>query len=161
MSSRTVLFLALILSLILLSAPANAISIKHISATVADNGDTTFTGDYSLEWAERAIAYPAAAPLIQGYPKKNVQILSITPERAQVVVRHLVTVTQIPDARKYTTPAFSLADARKELDKFWFGSMITLDGTRGSLTIQFPDGTIIEHNDLTSVPSFEHVTGGL
>ncbi|HEX3001309.1 MAG TPA: hypothetical protein VHN82_02910 [Methanoregula sp.] len=161
MSRRTILILAVVLSLLFLAGTATAISIKHVDAIVSDNGDTLFTADYTLQWAERAIAYPAAVPLIQGYPKKDVQILSVTPERAQVVVQHLVTVQQLPDARKYITPGFSLANAKSELNKYWFGSMITLDGAAGSLSIHFPDGAIIEHKDLTTVPSFEHVSGGL
>jgi hypothetical protein len=161
MFPRRFLPLVAAICLILLVVPAGAVTIKHIDAAVSENGDTLITADYTLEWAEKAIVYPAAVPLIQGYPKKNVQIVSVSPDKAQVSVQHLVKVTQMPDARRYTTPAFSLADARKEVGRFWFGDMITLDGTAGSLTIRFPDGEIIEYQDLTAVPSFEHVTGGL
>jgi len=161
MIPRIVPAVFLAICLLLLVLPAGALSIRHIDATVADNGDTLIRADYSLAWVEKAIVYPAAVPLIQGYPKKNVQILSVSPDTAQVRVQGLVRVTQMPDARRYTTPAFSLADARKDLDKYWFGNMIILDGTAGTLTIRFPDGEIIEHQDLSSVPSFEHITRGL
>ncbi|WP_321504878.1 hypothetical protein [uncultured Methanoregula sp.] len=145
--------------LLLLVLPAGAVSVRHIDATVAENGDTYIVADYSLSWAEKAIVYPAALPLLLASPKKNVQVISVSPEEVTLNVRHLVKVQQIPAARRYTTPAFSLADARKELDKYWFSHMVQLDGATGNLTIRFPDGEIIEHQDLTFVPSFEHVAG--
>lgn len=158
MVRRAVLALLGMISVLLLIPFVGAISISHIEATVAENGDTVIVADYSLEWTERAIVYPAALPLIQASPKKNVQILSVTPDSARIAVQHLVRVKETPDGRRYTTPSFSLADARKELDKFWFGSMISLDGREGSITIRFPDGEVTEYSDLTSVPSFDYVT---
>ncbi|MFA4876584.1 MAG: hypothetical protein WC586_04160 [Methanoregula sp.] len=148
-----------VLCLLLLVLPAGAVSIQHIDATVAENGDTEIIADYTLSWVEKAAVWPAAIPLLYSSPKKNIDILSVSPNEARVNVKGLVKVRQIPDARKYTTPAFSLAEARKTLNTFWFGNMVALDGSAGTLTIRFPDGEIIEYQDLTTVPSFEHVTG--
>ena len=156
--------------MLLLVIPAGAVSIRHIDVTVAENGDALIVADYSLNWAEQAIVYPAAVPLLSGALGKNIpvnsvshnntqlniQVHSVSPDKTQLTVQRLVTVGKNPGATNYKTPAFSLADARKELDKYWFSNMITLDITSGYLTIRFPDGETIEYRDLTSVPSFEH-----
>lgn len=143
--------------MLLLIIPAGAVSIRHLDVTVADNGDALIVADYSLNWAEQAIVYPAALPLLSGALGKNIRVHSVSPDNTQLTVQHLVTVGQNPGATSYKTPAFSLADAKNQLDKYWFSDMITLDGTSGYLTIRFPDGETIEYRDLTSVPSFEHV----
>ncbi len=143
--------------MLLLVIPAGAVSIRHIDVTVAENGDALIAADYSLNWVEQAIVYPAALPLLSGALGKNIQVHFVSLDKTQLTVQHLVTVGQTPGATSYKTPAFSLADARKQLDKYWFGNMITLDGTSGYLTIRFPDGQSVEYRDLTSVPSFEHV----
>ena len=145
-----------IILMLLLVIPAGAVSIRHIDITVAENGDALIAADYSLNWAEQVIVYPAAVPLLSGALGKNIQVHSVSPDKTQLTVQHLVTVGQNPGATSYITPAFSLAGARKELDKYWFGNMITLDGASGDLTIRFPDGKTVEYRDLTSVPSFEH-----
>ena len=142
--------------MLLLVIPTGAVSIRHIDITVAENGDALIVADYSLNWAEQAIVYPAAVPLLSGALGKNIQVHSVSPDKTQITVQHLVTVGQNPGATNYITPAFSLAGARKELDKYWFSNMITLDGASGYLTIRFPDGKTVEYQDLTSVPSFEH-----
>ena len=157
MNSRSVRLVIVAMSLMLLLViPAGAATIRHIDATVAENGDTLIVADYSLNWAEQAIVYPAALPLLSGALGKNIQVNSVSPDNTQLTVQHLVTVSQTPNATSYETPAFSLAGARKELDKYWFSNMITLDGASGYLTIRFPDGETVEYRDLTSVPSFEH-----
>ncbi|MDO9326579.1 MAG: hypothetical protein Q7T80_16640 [Methanoregula sp.] len=158
MISRTPIpVLVAITLMLLLIIPAGAASIRHIDATVAENGDTSIVADYSLNWGERAIAYPAAVPLLSGVLGKNIQVTSVSPDKAELTIKHFVKVQQKPGSATYKTPAISLADARKELDKFWFGDMITLDGASGSLTFLFPDGEIIEYQGLTAIPSFEHV----
>jgi len=143
--------------MLLLVMPAGAVSIRHIDVTVAENGDALIAADYSLNWAEKAIVYPAALPLLFGGLGKNILVHSVSPDKTQLTVQHLVTVGKNPGSTNYKTPAFSLADARKQLDKYWFSKMVTLDGTSGDLTIRFPDGKSVEFRDLTSVPSFEHV----
>ncbi|MDP3396721.1 MAG: hypothetical protein Q8S57_08680 [Methanoregula sp.] len=143
--------------MLLLVIPAGAVSIRHIDITVAENGDALIAADYSLNWAEQAIVYPAAVPLLFGALGKNIQVHSVSPDKTQLTVQRLVTVGQTPGATRYKTPAFSLADARKQLDKYWFSNMITLDGKSGYITFRFPDGNSVEYRDLTSVPSFEHV----
>lgn len=145
-----------IILMILLVVPANAASIRHIDTTIAENGDAVIVADYSLDWAEQAFVYPAVAPLIAGLAGKNVQIHSITPGEAQLTALHFATVVRTSEKTTYTTTSFGLAEARKKLDSYWFGNMVTLDGASGSLTLRFPDGEIIEYPDLTSVPSFEH-----
>lgn len=142
--------------LLLLVFPVGAISIRHIDATVATNGDTFIVADYSLDWIEHAIVYPAALPLLSGAPKEKIQVHSISPGGARLTVRHLVKVRQAQNTTIYKTPAFSLADARHELDTYWFGPMITLNGASCSLTVRFPDGKTVGYQDITSVPSFEH-----
>jgi hypothetical protein len=143
--------------MLLLVIPAGAVSIRHIDVTVAENGDAFIAADYSLNWAEQAIVYPAALPLLSGALGKNIRVHSISPDNTQLTVQHLVTVGQNQGATSYKTPAFSLAAAKKQLDNYWFSDRITLDGTSGYLTIRFPDGNSVEYQDLTSVPSFEHV----
>ena len=142
--------------MLLLVIPAGAVSIRHIDVTVAENGDVLIIADYSLNWAEQAIVYPAALPLLSGALGKNIRVHSVSPGNTQLTALHLVTVGKNPGATNYKTPAFTLSDARKELDKYWFSNMITLDGASGNLTIRFPDGETVEYRDLTSVPSFEH-----
>ncbi|MFA4824329.1 MAG: hypothetical protein WC593_04140 [Methanoregula sp.] len=142
--------------MLLLVIPTGAVSIRHIDVTVAENGDALIVTDYTLNWAEQAIAYPAAVPLLSGALGKNIRVHSVSPGNSQLMVQHLVKVNQNQGITTYKTPAFSLSDARKELDKYWFGDIITLDGTSGSITIRFPDGQTVEYQDLTSVPSFEH-----
>ena len=142
--------------LLLLVIPAGAVSIRHIDVNVAENGDASIVADYSLNWAEQAVVYPAAVPLLSGALGKNIQVQSVTPGSTQLTVQHLVTVSQNPGTTNYKTPAFSLGDARKVLDKYWFSNMITLDGASGYITIRFPDGQTVEYKDLSSVPSFEH-----
>lgn len=143
--------------MLLLVIPAGAVSIRHIDITVAENGDASIVADYSLNWVEQVMVYPAAVPLLSGALGKKVQVHSISPDNTQLTILHLATVSQNPGNTRYKTPAFSLADARKELDKYWFSNMITLDDASGYLTLRFPDGETIEYQDLTSVPSFEHV----
>lgn len=142
--------------MLLLVLPAGAATIRHIDATVAENGDMLIVADYSLNWTEEAIVYPAALPLLAGVLGKNFQVHSVTPDKVQLTVKNLVWVRQKQGTTTYETPAISLANAQKELDRFWFGDMITLDGTSGSLTIRFPDGETVEYQDLTAVPSFKH-----
>lgn len=146
-----------LLLMILLVVPAQAASIRHIDATVAENGDTSVVATYSLNWAEQAFVYPAALPLVAGLAGKNIQVHSITPSEAQVTVLGFTKVIKTPGATTYKTPAFGIADARKKLDTFWFANMVTLDGSSGTLTIRYPDGGTTEYADLTSVPSLEYV----
>jgi hypothetical protein len=153
-SGRTVI-IALLLTLILV-LPAGAVTLKSIRASVAENGDTTIVADYSLNWAEQAIAYPAALPLVSAASGKNTRVVSISPGQAEIVTRKFATVRQKPGAITYSTPPFSLSDARRELDKYWFGDMITLDAGSTLLTIVFPDGEMVQYRGLDSVPSFEH-----
>lgn len=143
--------------MLLLVIPAGAASIRHIDATVAENGDTMIVADYSLNWAEHAIAYPAAVPLLSGVLGKNIQVHSFTPEKTELTIRNFVDVKQEQGTSTYKTPVLSLAAARKQLNKYWFGDIISLDGASGTLTFRFPDGETIEYKDLTAVPSFEHV----
>ncbi|MEI7856888.1 MAG: hypothetical protein WCH85_05215 [Methanomicrobiales archaeon] len=158
MISRSPITVIVALTLMLLLVlPAGAASIRHIDATVAENGDTQIVAEYSLNWAEKAIAYPAAVPLLSGVLGNNVQVHSVTPEKAELTVKHFVTVQQQPGTTTYKTPAISVADVRKKIDTFWFGNIISLDGASGSLTFRFPDGETIDYKDLTAVPSFEHV----
>ncbi|MDO8872405.1 MAG: hypothetical protein Q7V05_06710 [Methanoregula sp.] len=154
---RSVMPVLVAISLILLLViPAGAVSIRHIDVTVAENGDALIAADYSLNWAEQAIAYPAAVPLLSGALGKNVRVHTVSSGNTQLTIQHLVKVGQNPGTITYKTPAFSISDARTELDKYWFGNLITLDGTSGYLTIRFPDGEIVEYRDLNAVPSFEH-----
>jgi hypothetical protein len=146
-----------IVLLMLLVIPANAASIRHVDATIAENGDAAFVAEYSLNWAEQVLVYPAAVPLLAGIAGKNIQVHSITPNEAQLTVLHFAKVVRTPGATLYKTPAFALSDARKKLDSYWFGDMVTLDGASASLTIRYPDGETIEYQDLTSIPSFEHM----
>lgn len=146
-----------ILLMILLVVPAEAASIRHIDATIAENGDASIVADYSLNWAEQAFVYPAAIPLIAGITGKNIQVHSVTSSQTQVTVLHLAKVVRTPGTTTYKIPAYALSDARKKLDRFWFGDMVTLDGSSGSLTFRFPDGAITEYQDITSIPPTEHV----
>jgi hypothetical protein len=146
-----------ILLMILLVVPVEAASIRHIDATIAENGDASIVAGYSLNWAEQVFVYPAAVPLLAGVTGKNIQVHSVSPSETQVTVLHLAKVVNTPGATTYKTPAFALSDARKKLDAFWFGDMVTLDGSSGSLTFRYPDGAIIEYQDLTSIPPTEHV----
>ncbi len=142
--------------MLLVVIPAGAATIRHIDATVIENGDMLIVADYSLDWTEEAIVYPAALPLLSGMLGKNFQVHSVTPDNVQLTVKNLVWVRQKQGTTMYETPAISLANAQKELDKLWFGDMITLDGSLGSLTIRFPDGKTVEYQDLTVIPSFKH-----
>jgi hypothetical protein len=142
--------------MILLVNPAEAVSIRHIDITVSVNGDALVVADYSLNWAEQAIVYPATVPLLAGSAGKNIRVHSVSFDKAQLTIRHFANVRQNLDTTTYNTPAFSLADASLELDKFWFGDMIALDGASGYLTIRFPDGATVEYQNLNSVPSLEH-----
>ena len=80
--------------MLLLVIPAGAVSIRHIDITVAENGDALIAADYSLNWAEQAIVYPAAVPLLLGALGKNIQVHSFSPDKTQLTVQHLVTVSQ-------------------------------------------------------------------
>ncbi len=150
------LFIVAASLMLLLVSTVGAVSIRHIDAAVAVNGDTLIVADYTLDWIEQAIVYPAALTILSGAPKEKIQVQSISPGGAQLTVRHLVSVRQTQNMTIYKTPAFSLADARHELDTYWFGPMITLDGASCSLTVRFPDGKTVSYQDITSVPSFEH-----
>ncbi len=141
---------------LLCAAPVAALTVKHLDITVAENGDADITADYAMNWMEQAIVYPAGLSVLAANAPDHAVIHSISPDRVQLTVKNLVTVRHTKDATVYATPAFSAQDAQKELDRFWFANMVTLDLAHGTLTIRFPDGATTEDTDLSSVPSFVH-----
>ena len=143
-----------LLCMLLLLAPVGAITVKHLDITVAENGDASIIGDYSMNWIEQAVVYPAGVSILAVNAPEHAVVHSISPNQVQVTVQKLVQVRHNADSTVYTTPAFSASDAQKELDQFWFANMVSLDLTPGTLTMRFPDGVTVEDSDLSSVPSF-------
>lgn len=145
-----------LLCMLLLLAPVSAITVKHLDVTVAENGDATITGDYSMNWIEQVVVYPAGVSILAVNPPDHAVVHSVSPNQVKVTVQKLVQVRHTANSTGYTTPAFSASDAQKQLDRFWFANLVSLDLTPGTLTLRFPDGAIIEDSDLSSVPSFVH-----
>jgi len=154
MNTRVKILTGTLLCMLLLLAPAGAITVNHLDITVAENGDALITGDYSMNWIEQAVVYPAGVSILAVNAPDNAVIHSISPNQVRVTVQKLVQVRRTADSTVYTTPAFSASDAQKELDQFWFANMVSLDLTPGTLTLTFPDGATVEDSDLSSVPSF-------
>ena len=153
---RAKILIGIILCGLVLVTPVLAITVKHIDITVAENGDACITGDYSMNWMEQMVVYPAGLSIVTVSPPKYTTIHSVSPSSVQVTVNKLVKVRHTNASTTYITPAFSGADATKELDKFWFANMVNLDLAPGTLTLRFPDGATVEDTDLTGVPSFTH-----
>ncbi|MCX6698725.1 MAG: hypothetical protein NTV68_02165 [Methanomicrobiales archaeon] len=65
------LFIVAASLMLLLVSPVGAVSIRHIDATVAVNGDTLIVADYTLDWVEQAIVYPAALSILSGATKEK------------------------------------------------------------------------------------------
>ncbi len=156
MMHRNWILTGVLLFCLLCAAPVTAITVKHIDITVAENGDAYITGDYSMNWMEQMVVYPAGLSIVTVSPPKSATIHSISPSSVQVTVNKLVKVRHTNTSTTYITPAFSGADATKELDKFWFANMVNLDLAPGTLTLRFPDGATVADTDLTGVPSFTH-----
>lgn len=153
---RAKVLVGIILCGLLLVTPAAAITVKHLDITVAENGDAYITGDYSMNWMEQAIVYPAGLSILSVNAPKHAVIHSVSPTKVQLTVQKLANVRHTNTSTVYTTPAFSIGDVTQELDKFWFSDMVTLDLAPGTLTLRFPDGVTVEDADLSSVPAFEH-----
>lgn len=153
---RARVLIGIILCGLLLVIPAAAITVHHVDITVAENGDAYITGDYSMNWMEQVVVYPAALSLLSVNAPKQAVIHSISPTNVQLTVQNLANVRHTNTSTVYTTPAFSVGDVTQELDKFWFANMVTLDLASGTLTLRFPDGATVEDTDLSSVPAFGH-----
>ena len=156
MHYRKWILIGVLLFSLLCAAPVAAITVKHIDITVAENGDADITADYAINWMEQAIVYPAGLSILAINPSDRAVIHSISPDRVYLTVQGLVTVRHTDDSTIYSTPSFSVSDIQKQLDRFWFANIVTLDFAPGTLTIRFPDGTTVEDTDLSSVPPFVH-----
>ena len=157
MNYRTGILSGVLLFILVFAIPVAAVTVHHLDVTIADTGDAYITGNYSMNWIEQAFVYPAALSLISVNPGNDTVIHSISTDRVQLTVKHLVKVRHTKNSTIFTTPAFSKSDLTNDLKQFWFADMITLDLEPGTLTIRFPDGVIVEDTDLSSVPAFEHV----
>jgi len=142
--------------LLIIAQPATALEVRHIDISVSANGDAFITADYRMNLVEQLAVYPAALPLIAANSGKKVVIHSVSPQGIVLTAPYLVNVRHIANATLYRTPSCSITDLQRELDKFWFGDLVNLDVTSGSVRITFPDGKIINYTDLTHIPSFEH-----
>ena len=156
MNHRIWILTGVLLFCLLCAAPVAAITVKHIDITVAENGDADITADYTMNWMEQAVVYPAALPLATAAAGDHAVIHSISPNRAQLTAKNFVSVLHTNGSTVYSTPAFSSGDAQRQLDRFWFANLVTLDLTSGTLTVRFPDGATGDYTGLSSVPSFMH-----
>jgi hypothetical protein len=141
-----------------MAVPAGAVTVRHIDVTVAESGDAYIVADYSLNWIEQVVVYPAALSLLSLDTGKHTVIHSVSPDQARLTMQHFVKVQHTNNSTIYSTKAFSAVDAQRELNQLWFGGLVTLDLTSGSLTIRFPDGDTVENTDLTTIPAFVHTT---
>ncbi len=153
----------LILVIILVASPVQAFTAKNLDITVKDNTDAIITFDYDLNWYENIavfsrIADPATelAKALKGQFGKNVEVTSVSGNRAQFLVEKYASLTQNNGAVSVNTPSLSFKDAENVLNKYWFAQFISPDFSPEITRISFPDGYTEEFYNQDQIPSIHH-----
>ena len=159
----TVIVIAGIFILACMVMPASAFTMKSLDVTVGQNGDAVIDAQYDLSFIEQsAVYFQIADPsrelqsAFNTKSKNPVTVESVSSSSARILVPTYITMTSTSEGTTYTTPALSFERARNELKGYWFAPLVSLDFSKGTTTVRFPDGYTQQFAGQISIPSVSH-----
>jgi len=147
----------------LLAAPAAAFTFNNLDISIDTDGDADISVDYSLSWIEQIVVFMRIAnpadKLEQGleqYSGKDVQVMSVSSGRTNLMVRDFATVTGSETATTYTTPYLDFSGAGQAISGYWFSKFITVDTSPETAVVRFSDGYAETFSNSYTIPAITH-----
>lgn len=153
----SLLFLGLVVS------PATAFSFNNLEISINPDGNANISAGYSLSWIERfvvlmRIANPAdiLEQVLEQYYRNNVQVLSVSRTKTDLMVKDFATVTESETETTYTTPYLDFSGADQAIRGYWFSKFITVDASPQTAIVQFPDAYTETFSNSYTIPQITH-----
>ncbi len=159
-----ILVAAMIVFLLICSAPVQGFSAKTLAIQVLENGDAQVNFSYALSWIENMaiflkISDPAkllSDSIVKNFGKE-VTVQSVRNDGLTMTIKKLADVKKEQNRTTYNTPEISLKSAEKVLNQYWFAHLINPDFSPSLTTITFPDGYSVSYKEQSTIPAINHV----
>lgn len=149
--------------LVAIAMPVSGFTADQLAVRVLESGDAEIVFDYRLTWIERVVVFskiadpkPGIQRTLEGMYTKPVHVNTVTTQSTSITVRGLATIHESDMGRVYTVPGIDFSKLTKNIDKYWFAPLISIDLSPSVTIVTFPDGTTQYFSDVTALPPISH-----